>query len=89
MVQAVRRGFAPDADSYDRARQMWIKRARELKVGERDLNAALVRMKQDMPAAVGQQLAWLREAGFVEVSCSYRNLIFAVLSGTKPANVIG
>jgi len=29
----------------------------------------------------------LREAGFVEVSCSYRNLIFAVLSGTKPANL--
>ena len=38
-------------------------------------------------STVGQQLAWLREAGFVEVSCSYRNLIFAVLSGTKPANV--
>lgn len=71
----------------ERARQLWIKRARELKVGERDLNAALVRMKQDLPATVGQQLAWLREAGFVEVSCSYRNLIFAVLSGTKPANV--
>jgi len=29
----------------------------------------------------------LREAGFVEVSCSYRNLIFAVLSGTKPVNL--
>jgi tRNA (cmo5U34)-methyltransferase len=71
----------------ERARQMWIKRARELKVAERDLNAALARMKQDMPATVGQQLGWLREAGFVEVSCSYRNLIFAVLSGTKPANM--
>jgi tRNA (cmo5U34)-methyltransferase len=68
----------------ERARQMWIKRARELKVGEPDLNAVLVRMKQDMPATVGRQLAWLREAGFVEVCCSYRNLIFAVLSGTKP-----
>ena len=73
----------------ERARQTWIKRARELKVGERDLNAALARMKQDMPATVGQQLAWLREAGFVEVSCLYRNLIFAVLSGTKPAKVRG
>jgi len=71
----------------ERARQMWIKRARELKVSERDLNAALMQMKQDMPATVGQQLAWLREAGFAEVSCSYRNLIFAVLSGNKPANV--
>jgi tRNA (cmo5U34)-methyltransferase len=71
----------------ERARQRWIKRARELKVSERDLNAALARMKQDLPATVGQQLGWLREAGFVEVSCSYRNLIFAVLSGTKPSGM--
>ena len=67
-----------------RSRDMWIKRARELKAGERDLNAAFERMKQDLPATVGQQLAWMRESGFVEVACAYRNLIFAVLSGTKP-----
>jgi tRNA (cmo5U34)-methyltransferase len=69
----------------ERARQAWIKRARELKVSERDLASALERMKRELPATVGQQLAWLRETGFVEVSCSYRNLIFAVISGTKPA----
>jgi tRNA (cmo5U34)-methyltransferase len=70
-----------------RSRELWIKQVRELKVGERDLNAALERMKQDLPATVGQHLAWMREAGFLEVACTYRNLIFAVLSGTKPANV--
>jgi tRNA (cmo5U34)-methyltransferase len=69
-----------------RSRQMWIKRARELKVGERDLDAALERMKQDLPATVGQQLAWMRDSGFIEVACAYRNLIFAVLSGVKPVN---
>ena len=67
-----------------RSREMWMKGARELKVSEKDLDAALGRMKQDLPATVGQQLAWIREAGFVEVSCSYRNQIFAVLSGAKP-----
>jgi tRNA (cmo5U34)-methyltransferase len=71
-----------------RSRQMWIKRARELKVGERDLKAALERMKQDLPATVGQQLAWMRESGFIEVSCAYRNLIFAVLSGIRPVNAL-
>ncbi|HUA34502.1 MAG TPA: class I SAM-dependent methyltransferase [Candidatus Binataceae bacterium] len=71
----------------ERARQMWLKRARELKASDRELDATLERMKRDMPATVGQQLAWLRETGFVEVSCSYRNLIFAVLSGTKPGAV--
>ena len=71
-----------------RSRQTWIKRARELKVSERDLNAALERMKQDLPATVGQQLAWMRESGFTDVACAYRNLIFAVLSGTKPVNAL-
>lgn len=68
-----------------RSRQMWIDRARDLKVGKRDLDAAIERMKQDLPATVGQQLAWMRESGFVEVACTYRNLVFAVLSGMKPA----
>jgi tRNA (cmo5U34)-methyltransferase len=68
-----------------RSRQVWLKRARELKAAERELDAVVERMKQDLPATVGQQLGWLREAGFIEVACSYRNLIFAVLSGTKPA----
>ncbi len=72
-----------------RSRQMWMQRARELKVGERDLDAALERMKQDLPATVGQHLAWMREAGFADVSCSYRNLIFAVLSGTKHGDAQG
>ena len=67
---------------------MWLKRARELKVAERDLNATVERMKHDLPATVGQQLAWMRETGFTEVACSYRNLIFAVLSATKPVNAL-
>ena len=69
-----------------RSRRMWVKRALELKVSERELEAAIARIKQDFPATVGQYLGWMREAGFFEVSCTYRNLIFAVLSGTKPAN---
>jgi len=70
----------------ERSRAMWMERAREMKASDRDLEAALARMEQDLPATVGQQLAWLREAGFVEVACAYRNLIFAVISGMKPRN---
>ena len=76
---------AGDTTAIDRhAREQWMKHARELKVTQRDLDAALERMKQDLPATVGQQLSWMREAGFIDVACSYRNLIFAVLSGVKP-----
>ncbi len=68
-----------------RIRERWIERAREVRVSERDLDAALERMKHDLPATVGHQLGWMRESGFIDVACTYRNLIFAVLSGTKPA----
>jgi len=37
----------------ERSRQMWIKHARELSVGERELAAALEQMKRDLPATVG------------------------------------
>jgi len=70
----------------ERARHLWMERARELKVGDRDLAAAIERMKQDLPATVGRQMSWMREAGFIEVSCAYRNLIFAVFSGVKPGS---
>jgi len=60
--------------------------ARELRVSERELATALERMKRDLPAMVGQQLAWLRETGFVEVSCSYRNLIFADILGEQASD---
>jgi len=66
-------------------RRRWIERAHEMKISERDLNAALGRMKHDLPATAGHQLGWMRESGFIDVACTYRNLIFAVLSGTKPA----
>ncbi len=75
-------GETPAIDQ--RSREAWIKRVRELKVSERELDAARERMKRDLPATVGQQLVWMREAGFTEVACTYRNLIFAVISGTKP-----
>jgi tRNA (cmo5U34)-methyltransferase len=67
-----------------RIRQIWMKHVRASKIAERDLQSAIERMNRDLPATVGQQLAWMRETGFIEVSCTYRNLIFAVLSGKKP-----
>jgi tRNA (cmo5U34)-methyltransferase len=69
-----------------RLRQIWMKHVRESKIAERDLQSAIERMDRDLPATVGQQLAWMRETGFIEVTCTYRNLIFAVLSGKKPLN---
>jgi tRNA (cmo5U34)-methyltransferase len=61
----------------------WLQRARELGASERDLEQARERMKFDRTATLSAQLEWMREAGFREVTCAYRNLIFAVYSGEK------
>jgi tRNA (cmo5U34)-methyltransferase len=61
--------------------QRWLARVRELGVGEKDLAQALERMKLDRTATLDDQLRWMREAGFHDIDCAYRNLIFAVYSG--------
>jgi tRNA (cmo5U34)-methyltransferase len=62
---------------------LWIARARQFGASERDLQDALERMKLDRSATLAAQLAWLSDAGFRDVDCLYRNLIFAVYSGTR------
>jgi tRNA (cmo5U34)-methyltransferase len=66
-----------------RNHDLWQKRVREFRVRESDLIAAVERMKLDHTVSLDAQLEWLRETGFREVSCIYRNLIFAVYSGNK------
>ena len=63
--------------------ERWVTRVRELGVDDRDLAAALERMKFDRAATLEDQLEWLRAAGFREIDCAYKNLIFAVYCGFK------
>lgn len=42
-------------------------------------------LKEDKPASVESQTAWLSEAGFTDVACHWRYLNFAVFGGRKPA----
>lgn len=39
----------------------------------------------DNPARLGDQLAWLREAGFEDVECHWKHFCYAVFGGTAPA----
>lgn len=41
-------------------------------------------IEEDIPASVGDQLDWLKEAGFVDVGCHWRYINFAIFGGTKP-----
>ncbi|MGB3683084.1 MAG: class I SAM-dependent methyltransferase [Rubrobacteraceae bacterium] len=75
-------GATPEIE--ERYHEYWLRRAREAGVAERDLDAALERMKQDRYAPLYSQLVWLEEAGFDPVDCVYKNRQFAVYGGYKP-----
>ena len=58
-------------------------------ISEEDLDAALERMKIDKLATLDNQLSWLRNAGFRQLDCWYKNYSFAVYSGSKVRPEIG
>jgi tRNA (cmo5U34)-methyltransferase len=68
-------------------RDWWLRRVREAGVSERDLAAALLRMRADKNATLGAQVLWLREAGFGGVDCRYKDHRFAVYGGKKSYEV--
>jgi tRNA (cmo5U34)-methyltransferase len=70
-------------DAELRTQERWRQAARTAGATEAELRGALERQKHDRCAAVGTQLSWLRSAGFSDVSCGFRDLIFAVYSGRK------
>ena len=53
--------------------------ARALGATEAEWAAAVQRMSHDLCATVGDQLAWLRSAGFTDAGCLWRDGRFAVL----------
>ena len=74
-------GSTPEIEAL--YRETWLRQVRESGVGEVDLAAALVRMREDKPSTLEEQKAWLEEAGFRQVDCPYKNHGFAVYDGRK------
>jgi tRNA (cmo5U34)-methyltransferase len=68
-------------------RDWWLRQVREAGVSERDLAAALLRIRADRNATLSAQLLWLREAGFGGVDCRYKDHRFAVYGGKKSYEV--
>lgn len=66
--------------------ETWLRQVRALGVPPADLDAALERMRADRMAPLEPQLMWLREAGFAQVDCWYKNHRFAVYSGIRSAS---
>ena len=75
----------PTPELEKRYGEVWLQQVRENGVEERDLADALCRMQEDRQDTLEEQLAWLRELGFEQVDCAYKNYRFAVYGGRKPA----
>lgn len=70
-------GPSPLFDAF--YREWHGRRARELGATREDWRAASERMRLDRCATVEVQLAWLREAGFADVDCLFKDHRFAVM----------
>jgi len=74
-------GPTPELD--DRYRALWLRQVRALGASEQQINDSLYRQQQDRCVDVGRQLAWMRDAGFADADCWYKEARFAVLAGTR------
>ena len=63
--------------------EWWLRRAREEGATDEDLAGAFRRMRADKNATVGDQVLWLREAGFGDVRRPVADHRFAVYGGRK------
>ncbi len=62
----------------------WERQARAAGAPEVEFAGVEERAKYDKPAKLDDQLEWLREAGFADVDCYYKYLMFAVYGGRRP-----
>ncbi|RMH67077.1 MAG: class I SAM-dependent methyltransferase [Actinomyces sp.] len=76
--------LAPTPRLEHRQVRRWRERATAAGATPEDLRAAARRMAADRCAPVEPQLEWLRDAGFVDVDCPFRDHRFAVLVGRRP-----
>ena len=74
-------GPGPVADA--RYESLWLEQIAGLGVPPDEIVKAQERMAHDRCSPVADQLAWLEEAGFSDVDCSFKSWRFAVFSGVK------
>jgi tRNA (cmo5U34)-methyltransferase len=74
-------GPTPELDA--RYKALWLDQVREAGASEQQLADSLLRQQEDRCSSVEDQLRWMRDAGFADTDCWYKENRFAVLAGTK------
>jgi tRNA (cmo5U34)-methyltransferase len=66
-----------------RYKALWLEQVRATGATEEQIEASLYRQKEDRCAPVGDQLQWLRDAGFADADCWFKDNRFAVMAGPR------
>jgi tRNA (cmo5U34)-methyltransferase len=66
-----------------RYKALWLQQVRAAGATEQQIEASLYRQQEDRCVSVEDQLGWLREAGFTDVDCWFKENRFAVMAGTR------
>jgi tRNA (cmo5U34)-methyltransferase len=66
-----------------RYKALWLEQVRAAGATEQQIEASLYRQQEDRCATVADQLLWLREAGFADADCWFKDNRFAVMAGTR------
>lgn len=67
----------------ERYKALWLDQVRAAGATEPQIEASLYRQQEDRCSPVGEQLRWMREAGFADADCWYKDNRFAVMAGTR------
>ncbi|MGA8940381.1 MAG: methyltransferase domain-containing protein [Acidobacteriaceae bacterium] len=65
-------------------KSLWLQQVREAGATPQQIADSLYRQQDDRCASVEDQLDWMREAGFTDSDCWFKDNRFAVLAGTRP-----
>jgi tRNA (cmo5U34)-methyltransferase len=65
-------------------KKLWLEQVREAGATPQQIADSLYRQQDDRCASTEDQLDWMREAGFTDVDCWFKDNRFAVLAGTRP-----
>jgi tRNA (cmo5U34)-methyltransferase len=68
-----------------RYHQQWLAQIRERGATEQEIAEAEYRMQTDLCSSVEDQLRWMRDGGFADADCWFKQGRFAVMAGSRGA----
>ena len=73
----------PTPELEERYKALWLDQVRAAGATEEQIEASLYRQREDRSTPVGEQLTWMRQTGFGDADCWYKEGRFAVMAGTR------